>query len=141
MSIVLMVASIVLTCILYRYYATPETRMYIKPAFLCFGLVGLYLGHLIWSAELDFMNPQDRLYSETGEGNISNPNETLSTVLAYVVTLINTGLAFLFLNINSLDAFNKIALVGVLFLAARIGLFVLKIKGYRTSRGERGRDN
>ena len=86
------------------------------------------------------MNPQDALYRETGEGNISNPNETTSMVLVYVLTLGFTGICFLLLNDNIMIAFYKIALVGLAVLASRIILFVLRIKGYRNSRGERGRD-
>ena len=137
---ILMVLSILATCILYRYYASETTRNFIKPFWLFLGVSGLYLGHLIWSAELDFMNPQDALYRETGEGNISNPNETISMVLCYVVTLLFTGISFFLINDNTMLSFYKMALIGLAFLGARILLFTLKIKGYRTSRGERGRD-
>ena len=137
---VLMVISILVTCILYRYYATPETMMYIRPSWLFIGVACLYLAHMIWSAELDFMNPQDRLYSETGEGNISNPNETTSTILVYVLTVAFVGISFFFINEGTITAFYKIAAVGALTLLARILLFSLRIKGYKTSRGERGRN-
>ena len=137
---VLVTLSILVTCILYKYYASDFTQKFIKPSMLFIGIACLYIGHLIWSAELDYMNPQDRLYSETGEGNITNPNETISTVLAFVVTAIFTFISYFFIKENIMNAFYKIALVGFVFLAARIALFLLKIKGYRTSRGERGRD-
>ena len=137
---ILMTVSILITCILYRYYASDFTRTFIKPLWLFFAVTGLYLGHLIWSAELDFMNPQDALYRETGEGNISNSNETTSLILVYVITLAFTGISFFMINDNIIYSFYKIGLVGLAFLGCRILLFVLKIKGYRNSRGERGRD-
>ena len=137
---ILMTISILVTCILYRYYASEITRIFIKPVWLFIGVLSVYLAHMIWSAELDFMNPQDALYRETGEGNISNPNETTSMVLVYVLTLAFTGICFFLLSDNIMIAFYKIAMVGLAVLASRILLFVLKIKGYRNSRGERGRD-
>ena len=137
---ILMTFSILTTCIIYRYYASEFTRSFIKPLWLFFAVAGLYLGHLIWSAELDFMNPQDALYRETGEGNISNSNETTSLILVYVITLAFTGVSFFMINDNIMYAFYKIGLVGIVFLVCRILLFTLRIKGYRNSRGERGRD-
>lgn len=137
---VLMTISILIACILYRYYASESTQVFIKPIWLFFAVAGLYIGHLIWSAELDFMNPQDNLYKETGEGNISNPNETLSLILAYVITIAFTGISFFLINDNIMLSFYKLGLIGLVFLGCRILFYLLRIKGYRTSRGERGRD-
>lgn len=137
---ILMTISILVACILYRYYASSFTQAYIKPIWLFFAVTGLYLGHLVWSAELDFMNPQDALYRETGEGNISNSNETISMVLVYVITVLFTGISYFFIQDTITVSFYKIALIGIAFLIARVLLFVLRIKGYRNSRGERGRD-
>ena len=137
---ILMGASILVACILYRFYASEFTRRFVDPFMLFIGVLGMYLGHMLWSAELDFMNPQDRLYAETGDGNISNPNETTSMVLVYVLTVAFALISFLFINENTTIAFYKIALVGLIVLVCRIILFVLKIKGYRNSRGERGRN-
>ena len=66
--------------------------------------------------------------------------ETTSLILVYVVTLAFTGISFFLINDNIVLSFYKIGIVGLVFLACRILLFVLKIKGYRNSRGERGRD-
>ena len=137
---VLMTASIFVACILYRYYASDLTSKFIKPFWLFIGVTGVYLGHMIWSAELDFMNPQDALYRETGEGNISNPNETTSMVLVYVIAFIFAFIGYALIQDDSMLAFYKIGLIGLVFLFARIILYYLKIKGYRNSRGERGRD-
>lgn len=137
---VLMSLSIMITCIIYRFYAASNTQNVIRPLWLFFGVEGIYIGHLIWSAELDYMNPQDALYRETGEGNISNPNETLSTILAYVVAALFTAISYFFLRESLTDAFYKIGLIGLAFLACRIVLYYKKIIGYRNSRGERGRD-
>ena len=136
----LMVISILVACILYRFYATELTNQFIKPFWLFIAVSSLYVGHLIWSAELDFMNPQDALYRETGEGNISNPNETTSMILVYVITLAFVGASFFFINDNTMQAFYRMGFIGLTFLFCRVLLASLKIKGYRNSRGERGRD-
>ena len=135
-----MSVSILVTCIIYRYYASAAAQSVIRPLWLFLGVEGIYIGHMIWSAELDFMNPQDALYRETGEGNISNPNETLSTTLAYVVTILFTLLSYFFLKENLVNSFYRIGLIGIIFCVCRIILFYKKIIGYRNSRGERGRD-
>ena len=137
---ILMTLSLLSACILYRYYASEATQVFIKPFWLFLGVEGIYIGHMLWSAELDFMNPQDALYRETGEGSISNPNETTSMILSYVVTILFTAIGYFFIKDSIMVSFYKIGLIGLVFLAARIMLFSLKIKGYRNSRGERGRD-
>ena len=137
---ILMTVSILVTCILYRYYASELTSKFIKPFWLFLGVTGIYLGHMIWSAELDFMNPQDALYRETGEGNISNSNETTSMILVYIIAFAFAIIGFLLIQDDSMIAFYKIAGIGLFFLACRVLLYYLRIKGYRNSRGERGRD-
>lgn len=137
---ILMTASILVACILYRYYASELTSKFIKPFWLFLGVAGVYLGHMIWSAELDFMNPQDALYRETGEGNISNSNETTSMILVYIIAFAFAIIGFLLIQDDSMIAFYKIAGIGLFFLACRVLLYYLRIKGYRNSRGERGRD-
>lgn len=136
----LMILSILATCIIYRYYATELTSKFIKPFWLFIAVSSLYVGHLIWSAELDFMNPQEALYRETGEGSISNPNETTSMILVYVITLAFVGISYFFINDNIMEAFYRLGFIGLAFVFCRILLAYLKIKGYRNSRGERGRD-
>lgn len=133
----LVVASIILTVVVYNHYCDV---FFNKPVLLAITLICLYTGHLIWSAELDFMRPQDQLYKEVGEGNISNPNESASGIIAFIITAIFTVISLILIQENSMNVFYKLLLIGAIFLVARIILAVLKIKGYKTSRGERGRD-
>ena len=100
----------------------------------------LYTGHLIWSAELDYMNPQDQLYREIGEGNIANPNESTSGVIALIITFSFAIISYLLLNESTSTVFIKLLSIAAFFLVSRVLLALLKVKGYRTSRGERGRD-
>ena len=85
------------------------------------------------------MNPQDRLYSEIGT-NVNNPNETISAVLVFIISLAFMGIAFFFVSKETNKAFIKIMLIALGFLAVRVILFVLKVIGYGTSRAERRND-
>lgn len=133
---IIVIASLLATSIIYNIYS-PVSYLRADLLFLTFTFV--YLGHLIWSAELDFMNPQDRLYSEIGT-NVNNPNETISAVLVFIISLAFMGIAFFFVSKETNKAFIKIMLIALGFLAVRVVLFVLKVIGYGTSRAERRND-
>ena len=124
-----------------RYVAISGT---FTPVFLAFGLFFFYLGHLVWSAELDYMNPQDKLYAETSEGeSISNPNETTSLIIAVIVSSIIGFLTYFLLGepvVLPAFAILKLAIIGFVFLLCRIYLFVKKTQAFTTSRGERGKN-
>ena len=134
----IVVASLLATSIIYNYYSTIK---FLRADLLFLAFTFVYLGHLLWSAELDFMNPQDRLYSEVG-ASVNNPNETISAVITFIISFIFMGITFFFVRGENPDpnAFLKIMLISFAFFGARVLLFVLKILGYGTSRSER-RDN
>ena len=133
---VIVVASLLVTSIIYNSYSDLH---YLRADLLFFSFVFVYLGHLIWSAELDFMNPQDRLYSEVG-ANVTNPNETISSVLTFIISFAFMGITFFLVSREIRTAFYQILIISFIFFATRVALFVLKIRGYGTSRSER-RDN
>lgn len=134
---VLMTISLVCTTLVYAHYCDIRFN---KPWLIFGAVLLLYTGHLIWSAELDYMNPRDQLYKEVGEGNISNPNENTSGIIALLMSFLFAGVAFLLLNESTTTVFLKLFLIGAFFFICRVLLALLKVKGYRTSRGERGRD-
>ncbi len=133
---VIVTASLVFTIIIYNQ-KSPVTNINFTLFFFAF--LFIYLGHLLWSAELDYMNPQDRLYAEVGQqtGNVSNPNETLSTVLAFIIPVVFTAIVYFFCDENMVRAFRRIFIIALIFFVARLVLFIMKIIGYGTSRNER----
>ncbi len=133
---VIVVSSLLVTSIIYSSYSNIH---YLRPDLLFFSFAFVYLGHLLWSAELDFMNPQDRLYSEIGV-NVTNPNEAISSVLTFIISFVFMGITFFLVSREIRTAFYQILIISFIFFAARLALFILKIKGYGTSRAER-RDN
>ena len=132
----IVILSLLATCIIYNHYSHIH---YLRADLLFLSLVFVYLGHLLWSAELDFMNPQDRLYAEVGT-NVNNPNETVSSVLTFIISFLFMGIVFFLVSREIRTAFYQILVISLLFFGCRIGLFILKIRGYGTSRAER-RDN
>ncbi len=135
--VVLMTISIIITSIV---FGLTNKQWYAYP--VCFGLTLFfaYAGHLLWSAELDYMNPQDKLYAETGTGNISNPNETISSIVGMLIAAILGGLTYFFLDDGNGTAMVKIMLIALVFFVCRVLLFIMKVKAYSTSRGERGKN-
>ena len=132
----IVVLSIALTMVLYSNYCKIN---FVRYDLLFFTFVFIYLGHLLWSAELDFMNPKDNLYAALGQ-NVNNPNETTSAILTFIIAFAMMGISFFLISTEVSNAFIKLFLIGLVFLLVRLGLFILKILAYGTSRAER-RDN
>ena len=104
------------------------------------GVLFIHLGHMIWSATLDIMNPMNEQYATTGV-TIDNPNENKATLLAFVVSFAYAFLAFFFFYEAGKGASNlvandfgsgvvRVALIGLFFMAALIYLFVAKVRAY-----------
>ena len=91
--------------------------------------VFVFLMHLLWSAEMDIMNPQYTQYATTGEHN-NNPNETKSTVTMFIMSVLFVGIA-LFLSMENVNAaWIKVVLVSLGLLVYRIWSVLSKIKYY-----------
>ena len=129
----IVVASLALTMVLYSTYCKIT---FIRYDLLFFTFVFIYLGHLLWSAELDFMNPKDNLYAALGQ-NVNNPNETTSAILTFIISFAMMGISFFLISTEVSRAFIKLFIIGLVFFLIRLGLFVLKILAYGTSRAER----
>ena len=98
---------------------------------ICFGLTSifLYLSHLLWSAEMDVMNPQYDQYATTGT-HISNPNETKSTIAMLFLSFVFFGIS-LFLSVENIaTAWIKVGFVALAILGYRIWSFYNKVKYY-----------
>ena len=95
----------------------------------------LQYAHIFFSAAQDIMNPQNEAYATTGS-NFNNPNETTSTVVAFVVSFILTGLFYLILNESYkltgsyTSAFIRLLLVSIFLFAGFLFLFIKKIQAF-----------
>jgi ribose/xylose/arabinose/galactoside ABC-type transport system permease subunit len=97
---------------------------------LCLALACIYLAHLFFSAELDLMNPEIEMYATVGSTE-SNPNETKSTVVAFIVAFAVAGLFFLLLlEPGGQNQYLKLLLVSAAVLIYTVWMFFTKLKLY-----------
>ena len=104
---------------------------------LGFAILFLHLGHMIYSANLDIMNPQNEQYATTGD-MIDNPNENKSTVLAFILSAVYALISYKLLSEASLGSTDgsiifglvKLMIISIAFFGAMLLLFVKNIKAY-----------
>ena len=92
-------------------------------------VIMIYIAHLLYSAQLDLMNPQNQLYSSVGS-TVSNPNETRSTVWAFLVSFATAGIVFLLLDEKSGNVYPKLLLVSAAAFIYRTYTFFSMLKLY-----------
>ncbi len=99
---------------------------------IALSLVGLQWGHVFWSASLDLMNPLNEQYATTGEVS-QNPNETRSTVIAFIVAAVYALASFRFFtegNGSYRVACLKLCGIGLVFFFVTLYMYCTKIKVY-----------
>jgi len=95
------------------------------------GAVFIYVGHLLYSAGLDFSNPKNPF----GEASFLSSNENRSAIMAFITAALVSLLYYFYLqdgilwlsNIEQSAGF-KVLLIGLLYLALNIILYVRKIR-------------
>lgn len=92
-------------------------------------IVFVGLAHLMWSVEMDVMNPQNGQYATVGV-SFDNPNERNSTVIGFVVSALVSFCTYFIMAEGQTKAFVKIALVVFAFLCARAFLLFDRIRLY-----------
>lgn len=92
-----------------------------------FMMLFLILAHILWSAELDFLNPQTvRMRTE---GILSgNPNEVKSTILAFALSAVAFGLILFFLMDGGNFVWLKLFFIALALLLLRGWMFYYKSK-------------
>ena len=78
---------------------------------------------------MDVMRPQHDQYATLGNV-IDNPNERNSTILAFVLSALFTLITYVILSEGQTKAVMKIAIVALVFLAARVYLYLTRIRLY-----------
>jgi hypothetical protein len=95
--------------------------------------VAINCGHVVWSASLDLMNPQNEIYATSGEMD-DNPNEKSSTISAFIVSALYAFFSFILFSDVIKNAVStacvKLLLIGIVFLIATVYMYVNKIKVY-----------
>ncbi len=85
------------------------------------------VGHLLWSAQIDFSNPRPDLFATSGRAAI-NPNEAKSIVSSLILSLIAFGLYFFFLMYTSTWMYLRILIIAGIFFIYRVIIFIFKAK-------------
>lgn len=102
---------------------------------LGFAILFLHYGHMIYSALLDVMNPQNEQYASTGVVE-DNPNENKSTILAFILSFAYAIIAFILFNESGvqhgsyLPACIRMLIISLAYCASCVILFIKKIKAY-----------
>lgn len=94
----------------------------------------IHVGHMIYSATLDIMNPQNEQYATTGL-TIDNPNENKSTLSAFILSFVFAIIAYKLLSEaqtfnNEALGFVKILLIGVVFIGCNIYMMIKRVKAF-----------
>lgn len=99
--------------------------------FMMLGIMFIYFAHLLYSAELDILNPHTEVYAAIGDhGN--DPNELKSTSAAFIISFLIA--AFIVLLILSDETISSVCIklsgIGLLAFVYRAYLFFTNIKLY-----------
>ena len=111
--------------------------------FLMLGIMFIYFAHLMYCAELDIMNPQHEIYATVGAAD-NNPNETSSTLSAFIVSFLTAGVVILLLidtsagirvinfseTLSLSTVYLKLFLVSLGYAVYRVFLYFSNIKLY-----------
>ena len=95
----------------------------------------LQYAHIFYSASQDIMNPQNEVYATTGS-DFNNPNETKSTIVAFISSFVITGAFYLMLNEsyrlynNYASAFIRLFIASAVLFAGFLYLFIKKIQAF-----------
>ena len=101
----------------------------LQTIFAILAICSLFTGHLLWSATLDVMNPQTEEYATTGTHH-GNPNETKSTIIAFVISALIAFIFLFLLNENVATVWTKIAFIGLAYLGWNIYMYISKVRVY-----------
>lgn len=104
---------------------------------LGFAILVLHLGHMLYSAMLDIMNPQNEQYATTGE-TFDNPNENKSTIIAFILSFLYALIAYKLLSEDSvsgdmndlLTGMLKLLFISIFYFSGTLLLFIKRVKAF-----------
>ena len=104
---------------------------------LGFAILFLHIAHMLYSAMLDIMNPQNEQYATTG-GQIDNPNENKSTMHAFLWSAVFAFISYILISeatvgdesSSLMPGLLKLFAIGLVCLLAILVLFVKRIRAF-----------
>ena len=131
-NVLFSIPSVLASCIIIGIY-TELDFVGVLLLFLMFFFV--HVGHMLYSAMLDVMHPQNEQYATVGE-EIDNPNENKSTAVAFITAFVY-GICSYKILADSLLLHNsytfglmKMMLVSLVLMIGTLVLFLKRIKAY-----------
>lgn len=134
-NLALSIPSILACAFIFYNYAHNDLVGVIATILLSFTVLLVQYAHIFYSATLDIMNPQNERYATQGS-SFTNPNEKVSTIVAFIASALLALITYLLLNdsyyrTGSYNAgFIKIFLIGLVAFGSCLLLFYLKVKAY-----------
>lgn len=103
--------------------------------FICVSITGsaLSIAHLLWSAEMDIMNPQSDQYATLGV-DVNNPNVNKATIYSLLISVIFAFLVYFLAPSGLNDAIVKLLVLSIAFMLARVYLYFIRVKLYYKER-------
>ncbi len=103
--------------------------------FACVSITGsaLAIAHLLWSAEMDIMNPQSDQYATLGV-DFDNPNVNKATIYSLLISVVFAFLTYFLASSGLNSAFIKLVVLSVIFMCARVYLYFIRVKLYYKER-------
>lgn len=123
---IVMLLSILTSVIIFSHYSSIGV---FNTIVLFLSISAFYIGHMLSSASLDIMNPQNHVYATTGT-HTNNPNETKSTIMAFLISALVAFIFFFLISENVASVYLKVLFVSALYVAWTTYMYVSKIKVY-----------
>ena len=101
----------------------------IDSVLLSLSVIFVGFAHLLWSLEMDVMNPQNEQYATVGM-SFDNPNERNSTIIGFLVSALAAAFVYFIMSEGQTLAFVKLAIVTFVFFAARVFLLFDRVRLY-----------
>lgn len=110
--------------IYYNFYGASHNMTYAYGLLLSIGVIFFYIGHMLYSAGLDFTNLSSNFINDG-----STPKSVKSsTLLGFVLAILMVVLFYFFLTEETIWAYAKVILFGFIYLGVNIVLFIYKAK-------------
>lgn len=132
--IVLSIPSIAVTTMIFGSFVSDIFKWY-DLLMLFFMVLFIQYGHILFSALLDMMNPQNEQYATVGD-SVHNPNETRSTIVAFALSFFFAGFGYMLFKEVTLStqtvtlAVVKLLAIATVLLGAMISLFIKCVRAY-----------
>lgn len=121
------VVTTVVVAVASGFFLAKSTLGVFDGIFLFFTLLFVALTHIVWSAEIDFLNPKQNIFKTEGMAGV-NPNELKSTILAFSLSAICFVIVLGFQYLSANYIWLKLFVASLGLLAWRVYSFYYKSK-------------